>query len=553
MSHQPTPNPATPHEAVAAVGDEPDLTPMLRWIVSAAVNLVGARYGALGVVAQDGHGLSEVVHVGMDQSTAEAIGALPTLRGVLGMVVDEPIRLPDVTAHSRAFGFPPNHPPMRSFLGVPIRVGDTVFGNLYFSEKETGGEFTAEDERVVRVLAASVGIVMENVRLYQQSQQRERRLRAASELTRLLLAGAEGAEVFTMIAEHVRQLSHATDAAVLLPTSHGTLRVIAGVGDASATAIGMDVDPDSSLSGTVMRGGAARILTEVEVAASQRHKPNQPAVGPTLPAVGPMLLVPLRAAGHTRGVLTASRRPGDDPFTEQALDTVLAFAEQSELACELAERRRDSEVLSLFADRERIARNLHDLVIQRLFATGMALEGVANLVGVDPADARIRIQHAVNDLDQTIKEIRTTVFALQTPGDLPLSVRARILEVIDGTAVTLGFPPSVQFDGPVDTLVGEHLAEHLLAVLQEALSNVARHAAATAVDIRVSTRDRLVLQVRDNGAGMPAAGGRRSGLGNLAARAALLGGELSIADGLPGTVLRWTVPLSFSAGPGLAS
>jgi two-component system, NarL family, sensor histidine kinase DevS len=539
VSQQPTPHQAALLDAVAAVGDERDLTSALRRIVSAAVDLVGARYGALGVVAPDGHGLCELVHVGMDEATAESIGALPTLRGVLGVVLDEPIRLPDVTAHPRATGFPSNHPPMTSFLGVPIRIRDTMFGNLYLTEKRSGGEFTAEDERVVRALATSAGIVMENTRLYERSRQRERWLRAASEVTRLLLAGAEGAEVFTRIAEHVRQLTDATDAAVLLPTPHGMLQVVAGVGDASSTAIGMDIDPATSLSGTVFRGGAALMLTDVEMIAYQRDKPEQPAVGPTL-------VVPLSAAGHTRGVLTASRRRGDAPFTEEALDTMRAFAEQAELACELAERRRDSEALSLFADRDRIARNLHDLVIQRLFATGMVLEGAASLVGVDPADARGRIQRAVGDLDTTIKEIRTTVFALQTPDDLPLSVRARILEVIDGTTMTLGFPPSVRFEGPVDTVVGEHIAEQLLAVLREALSNVVRHAAATAVEVTVSARDRLVMQVRDNGAGMPAtpaAAGRRGGLANMASRATQLGGELSVEDAQPGTVLCWTVPL----------
>jgi len=533
---QPTPSHGPLIDAVVAVGAEHDLRSVLRRIVSTAIDVVQARYGALGVVAKDGKGLDELVYVGMDQPTVDAIGALPTFCGVLGLLMEEPIRLADVSTHPRAAGFPPGHPRMGSFLGVPIRIRDTVFGNLYLTEKTTGDEFTAEDERVAYALATMAGIAVENARLYEESRQREAWLLAASEVTRLLLSGAENSEVFTRIAEHVRELSKATDSTVVLPTPEGRLRVVAGVGDAASAAIGLDVDPENTLSGKVFRGGAAISLSNDEMVAYQQDKPEHPAVGPTL-------AVPLSAAGHTRGVLTASKRRGDSSFAGWELDTVLSFAEQAELACELAERRRDTEALSLFADRDRIARNLHDLVIQRLFATGMALEGAANLVGVDPADARRRIGRAVGDLDATIKEIRTTVFALQAPVDRSWSVRAKILEVIDTAAVTLGFAPSMQFDGLVDTTVGDHAGEQLLAVLREALSNVARHAHASTVSVRVSARGRLVLQVSDDGVGMAAASQRRSGLANMAARAELLGGELTITDGQPGTVLRWEVPV----------
>ncbi|HEY3002228.1 MAG TPA: GAF domain-containing protein [Kribbellaceae bacterium] len=522
-------------DAVAAVGADLDLRPVLRRIVSAAIDLIDARYGAVGVLAEDGTGLDELVYVGMDQATADAIGKPPTLCGLLGLLMDEPIRLADVTTHPRAVGFPPVHPPMRSLLGVPIRVRDTVFGILYLTDKRSGNEFTADDERVALALATTAGIAVENARLFEQSRYREELLLAASEVTRLLLSGAEDSEVFTRIAQHVRELTHATDAGVMLPADDGTLRVMAGVGETMGSSIGLVLHPEKTLTGQVFRDGIALNLSDTEVTDYQADKPE-------LPTVGAALLAPLSAAGHTRGVLTASRPRGEPSFAGQDLDTLRSFAEQAELACELGERRRDSEALSLFADRDRIARNLHDLVIQRLFATGMALQGAANLIDVDPANARRAIGRAVGDLDATIKEIRTTVFALQQPVDRSLSLRAKILDVVDAATATLGFAPSLQFDGLVDTTVGEPAAEQLLAVLREALSNVARHAHATSVSILVSARDRLVLQISDDGIGMADASERRSGLDNMAARADQLGGELTIGAGQPGTVLRWAAP-----------
>lgn len=529
-------------EAVLAITAESDLPAVLRRIVQAAVDLTGARYGALGVLSSAGVGLDQLVYVGMDERTVEAIGEPPSFCGVLGLLVEAPgpIRVADVADHPRAFGFPPGHPRMRSFLGAPIRVRGAVFGNLYLTDRTTGSEFTAEDERIATVLAGAAAVAIENARLFDQSRQREDWLRAASEVTRMLLSGAEDCEIFTAIADRVRTLCDAPDAAVILPTSDGMLRIVAGVGDRVSTMIGVVLDPARTPSGAVYLSGVAANLSGDEVSEALRDRPE-------LPRIGPSMLVPLAAAGNTRGVLTASRAPGAEPFSDDALAALRSFAEQAELACELAERRRDSEALSLFADRDRIARNLHDLVIQRLFATGMALEGAANMIAVNPRDAGERIRRAVTDLDVTIREIRTTVFALQQPVDHATSLRAKIIEVVDDAAKTLGFDPSVQFDGLIDTIVGEYVAEQLLAVLREALSNVARHAAATAVGIVVSAHDKVVLQVSDNGVGM-SLNGRRSGLANMETRAGQLGGRLVVGRAeagasRPGTVVCWSVPL----------
>jgi signal transduction histidine kinase len=523
-------------DAVQAIGAELDLDVVLRQIVLAAMDLVDARYGALGVMSQDGVRLDRLVHVGMDDRTVAAIGALPTFCGVLGLIVDETVRTADIGEHPRAEGFPLGHPRMRSFLGVPLRVRDAVFGNLYLAEKTTGPEFTAEDEEVAAALAGAAGTAVQRARLYEQTRQRESWLHAGSEVTKLLLSGAPEAEVFTSIAEHVRELTGATEASVMLPEPDGRIRVAAGVGPVGVAAVGLLIDPDVHAVGEAFRTGRTINLAEGEMARERLGQPH-------LPQVGPALMVPMAAGGSIRGVLGAARPPGAPPFSPSVLPAVQGFAEQAELAYELAERRRDGERLSLFADRDRIARNLHDLVIQRLFATGMGLEGAANLISVDPVDAAARVRRAVDDLDITIKEIRTTVFALQQPVGHSYSLRAKIIDVADEAANALGFTPSVQFEGLVDTTVDDRIGEELLAVLREALSNVARHAAATSASVAVSASGRLLLVVTDDGLGLSDST-RRSGLANMAIRAEQLGGSFTVARGDPvGTVLRWSVPL----------
>lgn len=523
-------------DAVLTAGSELRLGPLLRRIVSAAAELVGARYGAIGVLATDGLRLERLEHVGIDDRTAAAIGVLPTFCGVLGVVIDGPVRLADVSTHPRFVGFPKGHPYMRSFLGVPITVRGDVFGVLYVTEKRGAGEFTEQDEHVARVLATAAGVAVQNARLYEQSRRREAWLDATSRVTRLMLSGANRDVVFSAIAEHVRDLTEASDAGVMLPGAEGRLQIVAGVGPLGTAAIGFTVDPATSLSGQIYRGGGMVLnLTEAEVKLAQE-------VNPGLPQVGPTLLLPFGHADGIRGVISASRRPGAPNFPAELVPVVRRFAEQVDLAYELAERRRDDETTSLFADRDRIARNLHDLVIQRLFATGMALEGAANLISVDPVDSAARIRRAVSELDSAIKELRTTVFALQQPSDLSSSLRARVIEVVDGASTTLGFTPSLRFDGLVDTTVDDAIADQLLAVLREALSNVVKHARATRVSVSVSAHDELRLRVSDNGVGL-SPDGRRSGLTNMAVRAEQLGGRLAIDDAQPGTQLCWTVPL----------
>jgi signal transduction histidine kinase len=362
-------------DAVVTIGSDLDLPAMLRRIISSAVGLVDATYGALGVLDDTGTRLSQFITVGIDDAGHAAIGHLPEGHGILGLLIVDakPLRLPDLTKHPDSYGFPPNHPPMRSFLGVPIRVRDVVFGNLYLTDKSTGDMFTSADEELVTGLAAAAGVAIENARL------------------------------------------------------------------------------------------GARL-----------------------------------------------------------------------------------QELALVEDRERIARDLHDTVIQRLFATGMSLQGTIRLVERDPTAAVARIEDAVDGLDTTVKQIRTAIFGLEQSRPATDGLRSRILSLARDAAGALGFEPRVLLDGPIDTGVDDRLGAELLSTLQEALSNVARHARATGVEVQVVVHDEVCLRVIDDGIGPPGPDAPRGkGLANMAARAIQLGGGLSLAAGADGgTDLEWRVPRS---------
>jgi signal transduction histidine kinase len=362
-------------DAVLAVGTDLDLPAMLRRIIQSAVDLVDARYGALGVLDDTHTRLSQFITVGIDDDGHRAIGELPQGHGILGLLIVDarPLRLPDLTQHPDSFGFPPNHPPMQSFLGVPIRVRDVVFGNLYLTDKRSAPEFSEQDEELVIALASAAGVAIENARL------------------------------------------------------------------------------------------------------------------------------------HTR-----------------VQDLVLA------------------------EDRERIARDLHDTVIQRLFATGMSLQGSVRLVRTDPDAAVARIEGAVDDLDLTVKHIRSAIFGLEATRPSRDGTRARILALVHESVGPLGFEPRVLLDGPVDTGMEAETAAQLLATLREALSNVARHAQASRVEVAVVFGDDVTLTVTDDGIGPPQAGARRGhGIANMAARAEKLGGTFTVEPAHPsGTQLVWRVPRS---------
>ena len=528
-------------EAVVAIGSGLELEAMLRRIVEAAVELVDARYGALGVIGEDQR-LAEFVPVGLDADEIGKIHHWPEGRGLLGLLIREPrpLRLADIAAHQDSSGFPDGHPSMRTFLGVPVRVRDQVFGNLYLTEKRGGGEFTEDDEAVLTALGAAAGVAVENARLYEEATRQQRLLRASSGLTMQLLSGDSSQAVLRDLTRHALELSGADLVTLALPDEEGRrLTLEYAEGDGAGETRGLVVAADRSLSGRVLASGEP--LTVEDFAADERTA--EPTRLP-MRHIGPAVLFPLGTAGNVRGVLTVGRRHGGPPLSQGAVSVVAAFAGQAAVALELAARRADAEQLSVFEDRDRIARDLHDLVIQRLYATGMSLEGTMPMaVRREVAD---RIRSAVDAMDDTIKDIRATIFSLQARGRAEEPrLRADIVALVDEMTQMLGFAPALRLGSGLDSRATAELSEHLIAVLREALSNAARHSGATRVDVTVDTDSAgmLTVLVRDNGSGI-AAGTRRSGLANMADRAEKLGGELRLtpAEG-GGTQLEWKVPV----------
>ena len=524
-------------EAVVAVGSQLDLEIVLRQIVEAAAGLVNARYGALGVIGDTG-GLAEFIPVGLDEAEIARIHHWPEGRGLLGALITDPrpVRLPDLSADPRSSGFPEGHPPMRSFLGVPVRIRDEVYGNLYLTEKQDGGQFDEEDEAVVTALAAAAGVAIENARLYEEARRRQRWLQASAEVTHRLLSGADPGGVLDLVTQQVLEMSGADLAVLALPEGeHGQLVVRHAAGEEAARTQGMAL-PDTSLSAEVLTTGEPVTLEEF----SQDQRVAQ--VARERMALGPAVIFPLGGPGNVRGVLTVGRHPGSMPLTPAALEMVASFAAQAAVALELADARRDAEQVTVLQDRERIARDLHDLVIQRLYATGMSLQGAMPLISrPEVAD---RVTRAVDALDDTIADIRSAIFALQARHDVKQAgLRERILEIMDEMTGPLGFAPSLSLTGDLSDRVPEEIAGHMLGALRESLSNAARHAGASRVDVTVDAGADLVLVVRDNGAGLRDIT-RRSGLANLADRAEQLGGTLKVgpANG-GGSELHWQVPL----------
>ena len=524
-------------EAVAAVSGDLDLHTLLRRIVEAAVRLVDAEYGALGVLGPD-ESLSQFIAVGIDEETRALIGDLPQGRGILGVLIKDPqsLRTSDLTTHPSSAGFPPHHPPMRTFLGVPVRVRGEVFGNLYLTEKRGGADFDDDDQALVEAMAASAAVAIENARLFAETSRREAFAAGSAEVTRALLSGDDPGEVLDLIAARARELVGAELATIALRYDDKQLVNEVAVGEEAPLVLGRHLGLEGSLAGHVLlTGQTLRVLD-----ASTDPRASGPAPGQL--AYGPSLVVPLRAAEDVLGVLMVSNTVGSPGFTDEAEDVLTGFAGQAAIALELGRQRREAEQARLFSDRDRIARDLHDLVIQRLFATGMRLDSVAGRV--EDAQARERVLGAVEDLDETIREIRTTIYSLQATNRAEAdSLRARVLATVEAASGEDGPTSSVRFDGPVDSVVGAEVSEQLLAVLREAVSNARRHAQAKRVDVVVSVADgKVTLQVTDDGVGIPA-DVPRSGLANLAERALLLGGSFSVTtpDG-GGTHLSWSVP-----------
>ncbi|WP_225978060.1 GAF domain-containing sensor histidine kinase [Gandjariella thermophila] len=532
-------------DAVVSVTGDLSLREVLRRIVDSSCGLVGARYGALGVLGPDRR-LVDFVFTGINPEQRRRIGELPAGRGILGLLIDHPhpIRLANLADHPSSAGFPKNHPAMGSFLGVPIRVRGEVFGNLYLTEKIGASEFTEEDEEIVVALAAAAGAAIENARLYERSRQRELWLRASNEITTALLAGRSAADALRLIASRARAIAGAPAASIALPSADGSRLVLEVVDGPGGEALaGLQVPMEGTAGGATFRSGSPRIVDDLAATRGQ-WLGREDAPWPTeAAALGPAVLVPLSARDSALGVLLVARRRGDPPFDTSVVQMICAFAAHAALAVQFTRAVEDRQRLAVFEERDRIARDLHNQVIQQLFAVGLGLQGLARLAA-EP-DAAERLQGFVNDVDRTIREIRRSIFSLQAPVDERRSLRVDVLTVVAEAVGALGFEPRLGMAGPLDSAVPDGIRADLLAALREALSNTARHAAARQVSVEVTADDgKLRMVVADDGKGIAPTHPRGGGLTNLAERAARWDGELTV-DSTPGrgTTVHWRVPL----------
>lgn len=514
--------------ATTAVNEGLDLSLTLRHITRAAMDLVGAQFGALGVVDDDGT-LEQFIHVGMSEEQVARIPHLPEGHGLLGAVIAEqaPIRLAHLSDDPRSVGLPTHHPRMESFLGVPIRVRGRTFGNLYLTERRDG-PFTEEDQELVTALAASAAIAIENARLFEQSRRRQAWTRASAAFSGALLGG-DIERAVVELAESCVEIHDAALVCVVVPAGDD-LRVEIARGVLAERVQGVTFVRGGTLAGAAIDTG--RPVIETRTLSHDLPVPLD---------LGPAMALPLRATPQgIPGAVTVARAPGASRFEDDDLDMAAYFADQASIALEMRRSMIDRQRMNLLDERSRIARDLHDLVIQRLFATGLALQSTAS--HSSEQHVRERVIEAVTQLDSTIDDIRTAIFAMNAHTSAAL--RKRVLDLAGEYSKVLEFSPKTAFAGPVDLVADDDLADDVVAVVRECLSNAARHAHARSVEVRVQARSGdMIVTVRDDGVGIPADAPRSSGLKNLRARARARDGAFTVkalAGG--GTEIRWAAP-----------
>lgn len=526
-------------EAMLAVTAGLDLDETLRTIVRTAISLVDARYGALAVRGHDQQ-VVQFIDEGMDDRTRSAIGRLPAGHGVLGVVFQQsrPLRLDDLSKHPASVGLPENHPPMRTFLGVPVRVRGEVFGSLYLTEKADAQPFTDDDDVLVQALAAAAGIAVDNARLYESARTRQAWIAATRDIATEFLAGTESDSVLGQVVEHARTLT-------------GSQRsFLAGPGSvAGELVITQWCGPGTGYEGTVVPVEGT-VLGEAFTRRTPLRFDDASAVGLGFarPENGPLLILPLCTPDTTLGVLTTLRPAGAAPYSDELVELTAAFTDQAALAMQLADAQHRMREIDILADRDRIARDLHDHVIQRLFAIGITLQGAVAKATVPVV--RQRLSTVVNDLQEVVQDIRTSIFDLHGSQGNPL--QQRLERAIRQQTAETPLHATFSVSGPLSVLKDE-LADHAEAVVREAVSNAVRHSGADTLAVQVTVDDDLTIVVTDNGWGIPNHV-VRSGLRNLEQRAQKADGEFGVAtaglasderDGtaMPGTRLCWSVPL----------
>jgi signal transduction histidine kinase len=516
-----------------------DLPVVLRSIVEAAVQLLDAKYGALGVIAPDGH-LEQFIHVGIPNETADLIGHLPEGHGLLGALIEDPrpILLDHLGRDPRSSGFPDHHPPMDSFLGVPVRVRDEIFGNLYLTE-QASGSFSSEDKELLTSLAATAGIAIENARLLDETRRRQRWSAASAEIAAAIITDDSDASLGFLV-ERVVELADADLVAIVLPASDARLIVDTARGAHADEIIGLIFPRAGSLAGRALESGQP-VLTDSNQTDLDR---------PDAIALGPTMAIPLMGSSGQQGVLTVARELGRGRFVSADIEMAADFAGQASLAIELNRARADSQRLAVLEDRSRIARDLHDHVIQRLFGAGLGLQALGGTL--NDARAREAIDEHVGSLDDAIIQIRTAIFALKgSARDERPSLRHLVLDLLSEVSPAFEHTPRIVFAGPIDVFVPPEMTEDILAVVREGLANVARHARADSSVVSLSVvSGEMVVEISDDGIGVSDVT-RRSGTANLLERASQWDGSFSLgARNEGGTVLRWTalIPKPEDAG-----
>ena len=512
-----------------------DLPDVLRQIVRIGADLVQARYAAIGVVGDEKR-LEQFVHVGMDDEVVARIDHLPEGKGLLGALIDDPapVRLTTITSDGRSSGFPAHHPPMQSFLGVPILVRGEVFGNLYLTDS-LNGAFSESDEELAQSLAAAAAIAVANARLFEAAAFRERWASSLAEISHRLMSDDEEDHLAAVV-ETVRDVAGADLVAIALVSEKGDrLRVERACGVGAADLTGSVFALQGTFSGRALAEQGPVLVEEREMAELEGE------LQPLRASLGAALFVPFGSTARHRGVLSISRAKGSARFDAGHLELGRAFAGHTAVALDQLESQRARRRVALLEDRSRIARDLHDHVIQRLFATGLNLQAAAT--NADPALAQ-SIATQIEEIDGAIAQIRQSIFAMRREADAPsVSARARVLEIVDRVAAATSARPRVTFLGPVDLIVAGDVVDDVVAVVSEALSNAVRHAQASSIDITVSASSKEIgIEVVDDGVGV----GDRPPLGglvNLRERAVARGGGFEIDGGSAGgTRVRWTVP-----------
>ena len=533
-----------------------DLPDVLQDFVGLAGEVTGAGYSALGVL--DHMGKTVVfVHQGMAPEEVAKMPHTPIGVGLLGRIpVDGTIVLDDLQQSPDFTGWPKGHPEMREFLGTPLKINDQVFGRIYLANK--AGGFTEEDVANVHLLARAAGVAIQNSRIYGQSRARERWMKVSQEITTTLLEGTEEEEALGMIAQTVREVADSDTCLIILPSVGESWACEIADGRLADQLLGMEFPRDGRAL-TVLREGVGVIVDSLANAAPMRV--------PLLRNFGPAMYAPMLVRGTGLGVILLLREQGRPEFELADLTMAEALAQQAALALELAAIRHSQDVSSLTDERQRIGRDLHDLAIQQLFATGMQLESARGRLAEKGEEELVcLLEGALSSVDESVRQIRSIVQSLREPDEAVVLVERLRREASIGRTA-LGFAPSlvITVDGEtvddwsedsdlldlVDSRVDADIADDVVAVVREGLSNAARHAHASSVQVSVTLKGhgplgRVSIEVEDDGAGVDPHSTRQSGLANLAARARRHQGTFTLtrSERGRGTLLEWQVPLT---------